>query len=606
MQPVMFNRPLPIFAQLLAGMFLISVLVIAITNMFNYHVTSQLILNRTADSTQQSVEQLSDKIDVLLRQYDQFSQLIAFDEGVQHALSASDGTDPIAFNRYMGQKTRHMASDMLIHLFDQNGHGYSSTDSLQLFWREYEEASTVTWYSKMAALDGKMLWAYGPAWRDGEIPAIIGARKVKDTKQLHVIGDQFIVFPVDKINRMIGRTTQLIERKVQVMDSLGNIVYSSQPSEIGTAADTRLFAKFAGNGPLFFDWTTRDEDKRVYVTYAKSAYTGWTTIAYLNRESVYSDTSQIWIQALLTIAAGAVIAFILGGYFTWTLTKPIRQLAIGMSKIGRETVRPLDRRFTSREISQLYANYNRMLNQLQELIERLTEQQVSVERAQLVAMKAQFRPHFLYNSLNLIYWTIEDGRDEEAQEMTIALSDLLRYSVHPSSDLVTLRDDLDQLDRYLFLQRSRYGNIFEVSIEVEKGLEEQKVIRLMLQPLVENAFRHGLEQQAKGDWRIRVRIYSQQNKMLCSVEDNGSGLDVNTLKALEAKMVQDHVGEEKDGIGLANLHHQIQAFFGRPHGLALFASPLGGLGVVLTLPLDLTKSPFAWKDLLGGDRHDEV
>ncbi|MBW7457795.1 cache domain-containing protein, partial [Paenibacillus sepulcri] len=323
----MLRRPLPIFVQLLAGIFLISVLVIALTNILNYRLTSQVMLNRMADYTQQSVEQLSDKIDVLLAQYDQLSQLVVFDDRVQQTLNeAGSGKrvaeDPIEFSRYIGQKTRHIANGMLIHLFDRSGHGYSSTDSLQLFWREYDEASSVTWYSKMARMDGKMLWVYGPAWRDGEIPAIIGARKIKYTKDLHIIGDEFLVFPVDKLNRMIGQTVQPIERKVQVMDPLGNIVYSTQSSEIGTAADTGLFAKFADGGPLFFDWTTREEGEQMYVTYAKSAYTGWTTIAYFRKEAVYSDTSQIWIHALLTIAAGTAVALILVAYFTWTLTNP--------------------------------------------------------------------------------------------------------------------------------------------------------------------------------------------------------------------------------------------------------------------------------------------
>lgn len=138
------------------------------------------------------------------------------------------------------------------------------------------------------------------------------------------------------------------------------------------------------------------------------------------------------------------------------------------------------------------------MEELEEVVERLSEQQITVQWAQLVALKAQFRPHFLYNSLNLIYWTIEDERPDQAQAMTLALSELLRYSVHPSTDLVTLGEDMEQLNRYLLLQRARYGEKFQVNIAVEDGLEQQRVIRLVLQPLVENAFHHGLEQQDEG------------------------------------------------------------------------------------------------------------
>lgn len=584
------RRPLPIFVQLLAGMFVIAVLVIALTNMFNYRLASQMVLNRSAGYTQESVEQLSAKIDVLLRQYDQFSQLIAFDDRVQKSLNEASDTspalDPIGLNRYMAEKVRYIANDMLIHLFDRNGNAYASNDSLQLFWRKYDELGSITWFSKVNRLDGRMLWVYGPAWRDGEIPAIIGARKVKNQRDMQVIGDQFVVFPVEKINRIIGETGQRIDRKVQVMDSSGNIVYSTEPREIGTAADQRLFAKFGGSAQPFFEWTTREEQERMYVTFATSSYSGWTTIAYFKPEAVYSDASQIWINALLTIAAGIIVALILVAYFTWSLTKPIRHLASAMNRIGRERILPINERFASREISFLYANYNRMVSQLEEVVERLSEQQTSEQRAQLVALKAQFRPHFLYNSLNLIYWTIEDGRHEAAQEMTIALSELLRYSVHPSSELVTLREDLEQLERYLLLQRSRYGSKFSVQMEIKPGLEEQCVIRLVLQPLVENAFHHGLEHKADGDWQIRVCLYSFDGMLYCTVEDNGKGMDEASLYELDTRIHAEHLLEEKGGgIGLSNLHKQIRAFFGLPYGLKLSPSPLGGLMVTLTLPL---------------------
>ncbi|MCZ8514006.1 sensor histidine kinase [Paenibacillus filicis] len=586
----MLRRPIPIFIQLLAGMFLIAALAIALTNGLNYRMTSQMVLNRTAGYTQESVEQLSAKIDVLLRQYDQASQMIAFDEKVQRVLKEEPplpGTENAQeLNRYLAEKIRYIAGDILLHLFDREGRAYSSNESLQLIWRQADDVSAVSWYSKMGALDGHMLWVYGPAWRDGEIPAIIGGRKLKDPNRLTVLGDEFVVIPVDKITRIIGETSQRIERKVQVMDSIGNIVYSTVPREIGTAADVRLFTKFNGNAPPFFEWNTREDQKRVLVAYAKSFYSGWTTIAYFKPEAVYSDTSQMWAHVLLTMGIGILIALALVAYFTWTLTKPIRQLADGMNRIRKEGIQTIRRPFASREITRLYANYNAMVRELEEVVGRLSEQQISAQRAQLVALKAQFRPHFLYNSLNLIYWTIEDERPEKAQEMTLALSELLRYSVHPSTDLVTLGEDLAQLNRYLLLQRARYGEKFKVQIEVEEGLERQRVIRLVLQPLVENAFHHGLERLAEGEWRIRVRIYLDNEQVLCSVEDSGVGMPLRELQALE-HAIHGERGFEKQGrgIGLSNLHKQLQAFFGPGHGLRLSQSPLGGLQVVLSLPL---------------------
>ncbi|UUZ82808.1 sensor histidine kinase [Paenibacillus sp. P26] len=517
--------------------------------------------------------------------------MIAYDEKVQSALKTPspgpEGQAPVEMNRYLAEKIRYIAGDMLIHLFDREGRAYSSNESLQLFWRKADDiGNTATWYSKMEALDGHMLWVYGPAWRDGEIPAIIGARRLKDPERLTALGDEFVVFPVEKINRIIGETGQRIERKVQVMDSIGNIVYSTEPREIGTFADVGLYSKFAGMAQPFFEWTTRVDQKRVFVTFAKSSYSGWTTIAYFKPETVYSDATQMWAHALLTMGVGIVIALALVAYFTWTLTKPIRQLADGMKQIRRDGIRPIDRPFASREITRLYATYNAMVMELEEVVGRLSEQQISARRAQLVALKAQFRPHFLYNSLNLIYWTIEDERPEKAQEMTLALSELLRYSVHPSTELVTLGEDLAQLDRYLLLQRARYGERFSVSIEVEEGLEQQKVIRLMLQPLVENAFHHGLEQKAEGDWRIRVRIYRQERRSLCSVEDNGTGMAPEALRSLESAIHREKEFEKPGrGIGLSNLHKRLQAFFGAAYGLRLSQSPLGGLQVELSSPV---------------------
>lgn len=578
-------------------MFLIAALAIALTNVFNYRQTSHIALVRTADYTQESVDQLSAKIDVLLRQYDQASQMVAFDEKVLEVLSKppdkQEGKVQVELNKYLAEKVRYIAGDMLIHLFDRNGRAYASNESLQLFWRQADDVSTPTWHVKMEALDGHMLWVYGPAWRDGEIPAIIGGRVLKEPRRLTVLGEEYVVVPADKINRIIGETGQRIERKVQVMDNIGNIVYSTEPREIGTAADQGLFAKFGSNAQPFFEWTTREDRKRMLVAYAKSNYSGWTTIAYFTPEAVFSDASQMWAQALVTMGAGIAIALALVAYFTWTLTKPIRQLADGMNRIRKAKIKPLDQPFASREITLLYSNYNAMVQELEEVVQRLSEKQISAQRAELVALKAQFRPHFLYNSLNLIYWTIEDERPEKAQEMTMALSELLHYSVHPTTDLVTLAEDLAQLDRYLLLQRARYGDKFHVSIDVEAGLEDQRVIRLVLQPLVENAFHHGLENKAEGDWLIRVRIVKMANYMMCSVEDNGIGMPLLNIQQLENAIHDDANVEKKGrGIGLSNLHKQLQAFFGTEYGLRIQPSTLGGLQVVLSLPiLDTEQSP---------------
>lgn len=272
-------------------------------------------------------------------------------------------------------------------------------------------------------------------------------------------------------------------------------------------------------------------------------------------------------------------------FFSWTLSKPLRNLATKLSNVERGTTLPFVKTTMNKEMAILYSSYNSMLQNLDHTIADLSSKQISEKQAQIVALKAQFRPHFLYNTLNTIYWSLANKHMREESQMVIALSDLLRYSIDRGSEFVTVDEDLQQLERFIYLQKLRYEDKLQVDLHVNPEVMNRQLMKLTLQPLVENAITHGLEPTLREVWLIRIRAYSEGNSLVLTVEDNGEGM---SEARMEEALISGEVNPEKllhTGIGLSNLNHRIELIYGYGFGLHLSTSELGGLLVKVTVPL---------------------
>ena len=290
---------------------------------------------------------------------------------------------------------------------------------------------------------------------------------------------------------------------------------------------------------------------------------------------------------LITGAALAIVFISLGVWVSLRFSHPIVQLAQRMRTSG---VHPMDIAVADNmdELQTLEEGYESILRKLKNLVEDEYNRELELKSAQLKTLQAQINPHFLNNTLNLIGGMALTSQSPEIYDITQALGELYRYAISSHSDLVTLQDELAHTRNYLFIQERRFANRCHVNISVDPSLHALGIPRFSLQPIVENAFEHGL-QNKEGPWVIVIRVTKNRQRLVISIKDNGAGLQRSRLQDVRSSLKRTPSaksgGDEKErGIGLLNVHSRIQLYFGPQYGIRMFSKAGEGTLVTMVLP----------------------
>ena len=234
------------------------------------------------------------------------------------------------------------------------------------------------------------------------------------------------------------------------------------------------------------------------------------------------------------------------------------------------------------DFAKLAIGFNSMMDEIEVLMEQVKLEQHQLEQIRFNALQSQIQPHFLYNTLDIVVWMIEENRKEDAAGMVTALARFLRISLSKGKNIITVADELEHARNYLMIQSLRAKDQFTYRIEKDPGTECFQVIKLIVQPIVENALYHGLEGMY-GDGEIVIHAYTKDGDLYISVKDNGMGMSKEQAEAL-----LDYTKELKtakgNGIGVRNVHERIQLHFGKEYGVQIISEEDEGTEILLHLP----------------------
>lgn len=234
------------------------------------------------------------------------------------------------------------------------------------------------------------------------------------------------------------------------------------------------------------------------------------------------------------------------------ISKPIVDMTSIMKKVEGGDRSVLVSATEEDEIGQLARSFNDMLKEINRLIDEDYKKELLLQQAEFKALKAQVNPHFLYNALGSINWMARLGEKDSVIETTEALAKFFRYNVNNIEDMVYVRQEIEQINNYLTIQKQRYKDRFTIDILVEKEILELKILKLMLQPLVENAIVHGLEPK-RGNGKLRIEGYAELDLICFNVIDDGVGVGNSNTKG--------------EGIGIDNVDKRVKLYYGREYGV---------------------------------------
>ena len=293
-----------------------------------------------------------------------------------------------------------------------------------------------------------------------------------------------------------------------------------------------------------------------------------------------------WEASYLLLMFGAFCFSILAAWgISRSIYIPIKRLHDVTTTITKNDLQALVTHNNVDEITELGMSFNIMIGKIRELLDAKVKEQENLKKAELRALQAQINPHFLYNTLDTIIWMAESKRIDEVVEIVRALSNFFRISLSKGKDWITIGEEVERAGSYLTIQKMRYRDIMDYQIEVDEGAAGNTILKLILQPLVENALYHGIKNKRQGG-TIVVRVKQKnENEVLLQVEDNGIGFTTQKLAQLQAEL-DDDSGDIKleRGYGIGNVNKRIRLYYGKQYGLSIESAYNIGTCVTLVIP----------------------
>lgn len=265
---------------------------------------------------------------------------------------------------------------------------------------------------------------------------------------------------------------------------------------------------------------------------------------------------------------------------------PIKKLHDVTTTITGEDLQTLVTTNNVDEITELGISFNLMIGQIRDLLNAKILEQENLKKAELKTLQAQINPHFLYNTLDTIVWMAESNKPDQVIEIVRALSSFFRIALSKGKDWISLRQELEHVNSYLAIQKMRYRDILEYEFDVDEDLLDSTILKLTLQPLVENALYHGIKTKRDGGEIVISVRHGEQNTVVLEVCDDGVGFTPYKLDQIR-RTLSGETGEitmKEGGFGLENVNKRIKLYYGRQYGLAIQSHYRSGTRVTVTIP----------------------
>ena len=328
----------------------------------------------------------------------------------------------------------------------------------------------------------------------------------------------------------------------------------------------------------------RFQGRERQVTVKTVGYTGWKLVGVVPSENLWDNYGQLVLFFLFVVLFSIFLLVFVNLRLSEWITAPVKKLDRAVKELEHGSTEVDFDVGGPGEVEHLSHSIRSMVSTMRHLMDDIIEQEEQKRRSELEVLQSQINPHFLYNTLDSVIWMTENGRTDDAVVMLTSLARFFRISLSRGSSIIPIRDELEHARHYLTIQKMRYKNKFSATITAEDGVESLYTIKLIVQPILENAIYHGMA-YADGDGEITVRAFRDGGDVLIEVSDNGPGMPEEVVESLlDPNGPAAAAGAKGSGIGFRNVHRRIRLTFGADYGLTIFSEPDDGTTVRIRLP----------------------
>lgn len=566
-----------------------------VTSMTYYRFTSKSALedyqNNIADTVRQIEIHLGDKIGDLTQEITALSNNLSFASPMEAFLSDSSRvTDPILSGNIAGIISELESGDDFIdsmyiytekRIFDDylfiRKTDVRFTDTIMYQYMNAHPSEMIAWFPAME----------NPLYEDTDETIPVVYRKM--------FGNHELYFVIQISQRAIQ---DYLEQAYSTFDSIfmvdkggNNILNYSSALEVGVLKEFEVYRGSIDENACL----QLDVDGETYlVSTSMIKESGWQVYVLRSITSMTERFRQLRLFLIIENIIVILICLLLVLWIAKRLTSSLEYLANKMSRAVKEGYHTEYEYPYRDEVGTLAESYNFMIGEIRRHIQELEEEKDHVKEIQrqkrkmeLLALQSQINPHFLYNTLNMITWQAVDMNAEEISVISSALGKYFRISLSRGREIITVREEVEHVRSYLEIQKIRYETQLNYEIDIPEDISSCQIVKLVLQPLVENALYHGIKVKEEGG-TIRICAEVKEDRIEFVVEDNGAGIEPELLELLNTRLKSGIVDHET-GYGIYNVNSRLRLYYGENYGLYLEKAKTKGLKSILSIPITKTE-----------------
>lgn len=371
---------------------------------------------------------------------------------------------------------------------------------------------------------------------------------------------------------------------IYVIDDSGNIIYHPQQQLIYAGLKEEDIQKAIASETGSYLEKNKGEEKSTVIMDVGTS--GWKMVGISYVDEIVRNKRNFTTLIVIILLVGMAFIVLASIFISYKISQPILRLEMQMNKIERGdfNIEHLEARGED-EVKKLTRSFNVMIERIRGLMAQIITEQEAKRKNELKALQAQINPHFLYNTLDSIIWMNENKNHKGVSSMTAALAKLFRISISRGSEVISLSDEVEHAISYLTIQKMRYKNKFKYTIDLPDNLKEYQTLKLLLQPIIENAIYHGIN-NIPDEGLIDISVYREDNSIVYKVQDNGYGIEEKKLKNIFSN---ESKSKHSSGVGLKNVNERVILYYGDEYGITIESEPEVGTTVFIKIPITEVK-----------------
>lgn len=565
------NRKIRSFKARLILFFVIIVTIVLVLQVgVSQYLISSIIVEKSNANFQETVNQIGNRVDLQVKQCEEIVQGITKNQVLKNYLK------DLKYHRIYYQVAKYKIMREILRLTN-----LETIESIHVFIDGYApincyyenpilEIDSNTQYlllKKFSDFNEEFLWS---TIQPEPFQISVFSYIHTDNENLGLLK---ICFNEKFLNKILDEAKLGKEGKVYLIDSMNKVVFTKDRNLI---TKPFLFSNYSSESILKYQLT----------------HENWSLLGVIPRTEIASQITQINYVFLIMVIIVVAAIIIFATAAVRAILRPLNKIMKGMEYIQQGNLNVILENDSYNEFSFIIKNFNYMVERIKSLVETVYYQQIHYRKAEMSALRAKLNPHFLYNTLDAIYWMLIIKGEEGIAKVIVALSNILRYSISHENEFVTVREDMGQLENYLEIQKMRFDDKLSYSLNLSEEITELKVPKLLIQPLVENSIKHGF-QDMKHSGMINIKGYLKEDDLFFEVTDNGEGMTEEKVQAIFSTY---EFQSKKTGIGIKMVHNRIKYIYGDGYGISIDSTPDRGTKITVRMG---KKAEFNKEELLG-------